>query len=95
MFALGVVCPGGYLLPGVSALWGITACTEADPPVKKQMPVKILPCSNFFAGGTNHKVHLFGVNLWSKHLTNKILNVCYSIPEYHDFVQWKSHLNLD
>ena len=40
---------GGCMVPG----GGIPAYTEADPPLltESQMPVKILPCPNFVAGG--------------------------------------------
>ena len=36
---------------------GIPVCTEADPPLwtESQTPVKILPCSNFVAGGNEPK----------------------------------------
>ena len=45
---------GGCLVPGGC---GIPACTEAEPPsplrTESEMPMKILPCPNFIAGGKN------------------------------------------
>ena len=46
-WSMGGVCSQGGCSPGGY----IPACTEADPPVDRQTPVKILPWPNFVAAG--------------------------------------------
>ena len=53
----GVCSWGGGLVPGVWS-WGgyVPACTDADPPVDRQTPVKILPWLNFVAAGNKKAI---------------------------------------
>ena len=58
--APGGVCSGGCLHGGVSAPGGgISACTEADPPMDRMTGVKTLPCRNFVSDGNQDNCDLF------------------------------------